>query len=271
MNCPYCDRPCQVVLMRAAQRTNDVPNIKTFGMSPSWAVGDDHTLSPIPDWNEQPAEHSIQAPARAPTVQSDVVVPMLWSIITSFLLTNLITGAWILLGEIKLDNWWFPGGLFIKPALIWIITFSVVLLVCWYYGLKLVYDLMYKIETIIGRDIDKDGQVGQPQPRESGTIVIQPHGGSGSQAKKWQDLTADEKLADLYEFTRLVWKRQQIPARTGATAMRGTDLPSGFKLNDTIHGKLLEMLDGAGVIRRAGKAWTLEEPPHKVRELFKVW
>jgi hypothetical protein len=193
----------------------------------------------------------ISTPARAPSIESDVKVPLAQSMITAGI------GAAGICGLSLLTGWPAPVGKSIAGGL-------AILTLDWMRGRGEMRRLMWKMEEFVG-DLDGDGHQGQPPPRQpAGRLVIQPS--QEQQPRSWFDLDAAQQQNDIYHFAQVVWERQQRGENSnGQKALRGTPLPSGFDVNDSIHKAILDDLDGAGVIRWAGSGWELAARPALVQ------
>lgn len=140
--CPHCGR--QIELTKANTRSTALAmwhQRQTFESAVP-AIAQAH---PAPQFSE--AER--RAPARAASVESDVLVPATQA---------LITGAVSLIPGIALTIWlempWY------SPFLI----AGGVIALFWLYLLDAHRKLLWSVETIINRDIDGDGAKGNPKP-----------------------------------------------------------------------------------------------------------
>jgi hypothetical protein len=216
--------------------------------------GEDGEFEPVPP--EEPPEipantERIRKPARAPTIESDVKVPLAQSLITAGISAAGICGVCLLAG------WTAPVG---KAGL----GGLVILTLDWLNGRGELRRLMWAIEEFTSRDFDRDGHDGPPPPRQpAGRTVINPQ--REPPPATWAELDAWQQVEDIYFFSRTVWSRQAAGLANGQKALRGTALPSGFELTDGIHATMMDTLNRAGVIRWKGKSWELAAPPAAVR------
>jgi hypothetical protein len=199
-----------------------------------------------------------RTPARAPTVESDVKVPFLQATITGIFLAPAAVGTYHL-----------AGGTAIVPA-----CFTSVL-VCvggaWMIRMGVMTKLLWQIEKYSNRDIDKDGYEGEPPPSDQprNRTVIDPQGDT-SLPKTWMDLDEAVKVLDVHHFAEIVWSRQEGGLGIGQKALRKILLPSGFEINDDIHGWILDDLNDAGVIYHSGNGWRLKAPPSVVKNRIRI-
>ena len=124
--------------------------IKTFEMA-SWAGAGADTLERVdPPAPSKPPSYR-QEPARAPSIESDVKVPILQALFIG-------TGVSIL-AAIPVVVWEWP-----KPVLWPIAAFTLAAMLWWLYIVGELRRLMWKIEETFDRDINDDGEVGEPAP-----------------------------------------------------------------------------------------------------------
>ena len=145
MNCPHCNENITVI---RAGRTNGARD-KVYQMS-AWLGAGADTLERT-DAPTVPAPSFKQEPARAPTVQSDVVVPALRSVITGVGVGACTAGVALMTGVTTPGA--FAGIGFAVAATGW-----------WLRDVGELKSLMWRIEERFDRDINNDGQVGQPAP-----------------------------------------------------------------------------------------------------------
>lgn len=91
------------------------------------------------------------APQRWPSVKSDVSVPLLQATITGLMLSVSLTG--LLWGVLGLDFTKTFG-----------VTFSLSVVVAWFWRLEVITETLWNVEEATGLDLDRDGTVGKPQP-----------------------------------------------------------------------------------------------------------
>ena len=197
-----------------------------------------------------------QQPARAPSVEADVRVPLFQSFVTGTLSCACVAGAWLVMG-------WQ------KPGLATAASFLVATTTDWLHGRGELRDLMWRIEEFFDHDLDQDGAVGPSAPPAGPTsrIIIRPR---HQVPASWSELPAEAQTKDIYFFAQTVWGRQQVNLANGQKALRGLALPSGFEITDSLHAELLGLLDQAGVIRKKGSAWELAAPPAAVRDMVRA-
>jgi hypothetical protein len=202
----------------------------------------------------QPIEQ-YEEPARAPTIESDVSVPLRQALITGALGCVICTGLWFLAEGTK-------------PGIVGGISLAVITYIDWLKNRGELRRLMWRIEKVFG-DIDQDGYKGQPPPQPPGRTVINQQ--RPPMPESWQLLSAELRVMDVYHFAQIVWSRQQSGIKSnGQKALRGLPLPSGFELNDNIHGWMLQDLRDAGVIRQNGNSWELGAPPAAVKNRIRA-
>ena len=198
-----------------------------------------------------------KAPARAPTIESDVSVPLRQAAITGALWAGVFTGCY-----------WFLG--LPKPLIFLVGSDLLMTSLAWSSGVSNMRRLMWRIEKFAGHDFDKDGHKGEPPQRSRSRTVIERQGSAPRLPESWEQLDAEQQVPDVWRFAEIVWSRQEAGLGTGQKALRGTALPSGFEMNDDIHSWMLADLDDAGVIRRNGSNWRLEARPEVIKKLIRV-
>jgi hypothetical protein len=98
-------------------------------------------------------------PIRQASLESDVIVPFLQSVVTG------IVGAVIGGGTAAILD--AP-----KPMLVSASIGGIALGIAWLVLLSQHRSLLWEIETVIGTDIDQDGEVGEPEPETMTTVEI---------------------------------------------------------------------------------------------------
>ena len=267
--CPYCGGELKIVGVRGRPRLD--PTVSNVGRNPVTAFemstflgdgADTLTRLPSPGTTVQPPAASglsderrvsTRQPARAPSVESDVKVPLLQGVVTGALFCACVTAGWLAL------EW--P-----KPGLATAASFLGATTTEWLRGRAELRDLMWRVERFLDRDLDQDGAVGPPSPPAGPTsrVIIRPR---HQVPASWSELPAANQVEDVYFFAKTVWQRQLAGLANGQKALRGLALPSGFELTDSLHAEILGLLDQAGVLRKKGAAWELAAPPAAVRKL----
>lgn len=132
-----------------------------FGHTKTIIYKADAPAVPAPPWAKPSPEASPEVafteatrttPARAATVESDVVVPFLQTLASGLFIGVAALGAYL-----KLDPVAWGGGIL---AIVWIV---------------LLVDhrrLLRAVEIVIGKDLDHDGTIGHPMPPEQ-TLRVQ--------------------------------------------------------------------------------------------------
>jgi hypothetical protein len=265
MNCPYCNG--SVILTKAPDKRQALErvlgredaSIKTYEMATLLRQPDGTFLPPRPI---DDGDYSRQEPARAPTFESDVKVP---------LCNALITGAFWSAGVTVL---YLVGG-WPKPLAIAGGVFFVASALSWRSVTNELRDLMWShIEKRTGKDLNNDGVIGRPPARNGGKIAIkQP---ASAAVRNWQALPASERLNDIVDFALLICERERNYQGFGQKAFREMRhfLPSGFRVSDEIHTDLMSYLESGGLATRSGNNWMLSPTcgrEHILRRVFEAW
>jgi hypothetical protein len=130
-------------------------------------------------------------PHRDPTRDSDVFVPLAQAFVTGTLLTALLLAVALLgLG--------LPWQGVLKAAGI---GWPAVLLATWLWRLGVVDGLLAEIETVTGRDLDHDGNVGKP----AHAVLLDPGRARAAIAEERATTTADNEVAELYKFVDICY------------------------------------------------------------------
>lgn len=107
---------------------------------------------------------SIKPPAMRPSVvESEVVVPLAWSLLLATSLALAATLAAVVLREV-LDAGWAGWVAAATGGCVWVLVFAWRVTVCEADRRAL---LLYPMEVGLGRDLDGDGYVGEPQVPEA--------------------------------------------------------------------------------------------------------
>ena len=123
-------------------------------------------------------------PARAPDVRSDFTTPALQSLFSA-----------LVAGLVAAVVAWRTGG----DVLTWLIVGGVAgLTVCWLAALGLARSLVWKIERVMGSDIDGDGQQGKPD--DGHLLAVQPETARQNVAGEVRQRAADDRLTWLIGF-----------------------------------------------------------------------
>ena len=212
MNCPHCNGGLRIVATRTT-RTSARQTLEA-----SWTnASDAATLTHVP---ERTPDYS-RTPVRAPTLQSDVAVPLLQSV-TSGVVVFIGTGGLAVALEAH------------KP-LAWAgVCGFAALSIGWRGALQWTRAAVHRVEQWTNTDIDGDGQVGAPQP----------------DATQWWNVNGDarilsnddKKYAAFLCFVRIVNNAQSTGQRTGQKALRGKALGYHYKVTDDLHREFFQLL-----------------------------
>ena len=125
------------------------------------------------------------------------------------------------------------------------------------------------IEPIVGRDLTNDGHIGKPPPAQSepGWIDIDGDRVRRNAAKS----EALKKREAVLRFVELIWFRQLRGAKTGQKAMRGHQLPHGYRVTDPFHQEIGDRLTANGLASPDGKSWRLDATPEEVAIAMRAW
>ena len=126
------------------------------------------------------------SPARQPTLESDVLVPMAWSLITGAL--SFLAVAVVAVSSGK--PLWLAFALgFFTTALAWMWKSS------------MIHGLLQTVETITNRDIDGDGQIGNQEPAAPRVLEVHLRKGNHLQIITSSQLGIDdEKLEAVADY-----------------------------------------------------------------------
>jgi hypothetical protein len=106
----------------------------------------------------QPSERT-KAPARAPTIESDVSVPLRQALIYGVFVSVPVGGLWFILGGEK-------------PTIVFGMLLFLVSAVAWHLNLKELRELLWRIEEWFDKDSAGDKQIGPP-PQKPETVVAE--------------------------------------------------------------------------------------------------
>lgn len=138
--------------------------------------------------------------ARVP-VKEDIIVPVAWSAITGIAVASMVTAFKVWLGW----SWHWPlVACFASTSITWIL-----LLVDW-------RAMLWRVETITGMDVDKDGSKGKPEEKPNSHVVeFTDH---SKKKKAWIEMPVDEKMmlkiAKAYGSGRFEFSRRDMMAAT---------------------------------------------------------
>lgn len=147
-NCPHCGGSIHVTKASPQSTLANWSEAITFNAAAPGGVANDFS-----EWTRT-------IPTRAPTASGDVVVPLAQAAITGFVF-GLTSGA------IAYVQAW--------PAWVPVAVGSGVFALAWMWLLADHRSLLRVTETIIGRDLDGDGQVGQPAASETVRVEVVEH------------------------------------------------------------------------------------------------
>jgi len=157
-NCPYCKKP--LLITRADPLGVRQPSAREYYQTtqpiPAGSVGITPNAQIPTSWQEI----SYSEPVREANKESDVYVPLFQALITGLFVAlglGLVVGV---MGSYQSWPWW--SG-FAAAG----VSFVFVSLWKWQDLLTDSRDLLRKVETIVARDLDGDGMIGQPQPAPS--------------------------------------------------------------------------------------------------------
>lgn len=162
-----------------------------------------------PDWpvirvnlpREEPPAFVVEhrQPTRQPSLESDVFVPALQTLFTAL-------AAAIVAGLLALAFRW--------PIQVVLIATALVLALGWVWRLRLADSLLWRVESMTGKDIDKDGAIGAPRP----VTLLNPSLARGEVKQLAQDAASTSKRADLLAF---VGKCYQFGTSESAHGLKG--------------------------------------------------
>lgn len=227
--CPSCGRP-----------------MGQAGQVQAFQMGNATAIAPGMAWEKR-------EPTRAPSLHSDVGVPLAQASVTALAAT---TGA-VALGGVEVG----------------LVVGSAVFAGGWLTFLMASRRTLWKIEELFGVDLDGDGHTGRPSvaPGARGRGVI----ASAEDAilpDNWDRLDGPTKVADMHRFAEVCWERQRVGVGFGQKALRGWVMPSGFELTDDLHREFFAILKRAGLARRRGMGWQIVPLPRLREKLERcVW
>lgn len=156
-----------------------------------------------------------------PTTEANVIVPFLQAVITGVFI-GVPVGLLVGLIDVKLDTLVIRGsigsGLLWGAATLFIVTFWQ-----WISRSGEYNNLLWRIETITGMDVNGDEEVGKPEPH---TIQVEVTNGKSSQ---WEELPGDE--AALIEFAKSIISGRVTFSEDGASTS-GFGVTNFRKLRD---------------------------------------
>ena len=123
------------------------------------------------------------SPSRQPSLESDVLVPAAWSLITGAMVALVLA----VLLVVNASPLW--------PAL----AFGMLATVgAWLWKSSVIHGLLQAVEIITNRDIDGDGQIGNQEPAAPRTIEVHLRDGAGHTrivSAGWLEMDDDNLLA----------------------------------------------------------------------------
>lgn len=156
LRCPHCQHKIEIQV--ATPKPLPRPGKRLFESTRPTSLRNEAATIPMPPAYQSEA----QSPVFMPTTEANVIVPLLQSLITGVFIA-LPVGLVVGLIDIKLDNMVIRGS--IGSGFLWagVTLFSVT---CWQWITRSneYNNLLWKIETITGMDVDGDEKVGQPEP-----------------------------------------------------------------------------------------------------------
>jgi len=151
--CPHCGKQIYQTLVKAGGAPGVAggftpvtrSNLNTAIKAP-WSVGAPTDYAGV--------DYERKAPAREPSLQGDVAVPLAQSVLTGIALGVPVASGLGLLG-------YELGQCLTAGAVAAVVGISGT----WFTKLGLHHDLLWAVEKITGRDIDGDDEVGEPEPK----------------------------------------------------------------------------------------------------------
>jgi len=140
-----------------------------------WAVG--QPRAQIPD-NVDEIERI--SPTRPPSLESDVLVPAAWSLITGAMMALVFA---VLLAVNGSQLW---------PALA---AGTLTTIAAWLWKSSVIHGLLRAVEIITNRDIDGDGYVGNPEPRVIEVRIDDGAGHTRIVSADWLEMSDDNLVA----------------------------------------------------------------------------
>jgi len=148
--CEQCGHKHTITGASSKRQSSTVAfNASTFRSAAVQMMGESAaSLERQPDPNY--ASRTVEAPARAASIESDVKVPLLQSLVGGAFIAGSTVSTWLYFG------WHQP---LLGPA---IVTFGTIGFF-WMNGVSELRSHLWRVEKIIGRDLNKDGAVGRPE------------------------------------------------------------------------------------------------------------
>lgn len=123
-----------------------------------------------------------------------------------------------------------------------------------------------------GRFLDaiEEREMEEDEPEPGAHFVLNP---GARLPDEWNKLAAKQKRDDVIDFASVVWQRQNDGLSVGQKEFRQLHhtLPSGFEIDDSLHGKLVDILDAVGMVVRNGRVWKMIHTPRQVAACVQVW
>lgn len=191
MKCPIYDMECPMIGGSEWSQTDyhTFEQVADFGPIAGRAAP---ARAPMPAIAAVPAGVTLERkrPARAATLQSDVAVPCIQSVITGLLA---IVGG----GGVAAAAGW-------DVLIVSAVVGAIVTGTAWYLLLRQHSDLLWEVETITGLDLNKDGHKGKPPKKETTPLEIHIPPGQDGQGPQTLFVDLPTTIEKLRAFARAV-------------------------------------------------------------------
>lgn len=197
------------------------------------------------------SSYSRELPIFLPTLESNVAVPRSKAMTSAafagpfygLLVGVAWYGAWVVL-DLAIVG--FPSPRPGPPVVIGLIAGATAwFLVAWrkWEGNAAYYDdLLSRFEEVVGLDIDRDGQIGQPEKQEPVQMEVVHRGQDGFRQMLRFDLPAQVDEAGFYNFAAGV-------TREGRSLAESQWIGRGQPFSRNSYGALLQAMEQAGIVR----------------------
>jgi hypothetical protein len=216
--CPYCNKTISVTLRKVADK-----GTKVFAAKGAKWTGESAAVLQAVEQPPSAMPRRCETPVRAPTVESDVLVPVLHAVIPSIPITILTGLGWLRAG------WPCPGYAVV-------VSFFAVSLGFWTLNKRDFTALLWRFEEWAGVDVTGDDEIGEP--KSDRPVVVQVWDRQGGYKKRPSGLTRSEmdKVAEVIA--------------SGKSFSRGNLCPDCFP--ETNYGKVRELWLDLGLLRALG-------------------
>jgi hypothetical protein len=264
--CPHCGRPIELIqgrgsalsaedeqvrdllASRLARRDQQAPDGWRRKPSTSHQYS---TVKPLPRGaygavagaveERRWSERRFEQPARGASVEGDVKVPLLQSLVTGTL-GAVVSGLGA--AVVGVPSWWYVPAV---GAGVGVVTFGAM----WAYLLTDTRKLLRVVEVWTAEDLDGDGYVGQPEP-DAVRLEVKREGGGRGPSWLFRDLPVGRDKLE-------TWARAVLGGRGLAV---GTWTGTGGLFSRAEYDSLMGALQDAGIV-----AWAVPGAPLKGREL----